>query len=139
MECLTKAEIPCILPIEHPLAALDEIGVERLSEHEVITYAPGTAIGSAVEEAFAAAGIRPKHRVQVSYSLTAFALASRGVGVALVEPSMLTLAGLPSLVSRPLLPRIQVNTMLFTPKAQAPSEYVQEFKAILKDEVRGNW
>jgi len=32
-----------------------------------------------------------------------------------------------------------VNTMLFTPKAQAPSEYVLEFKEILKDEVRGNW
>jgi DNA-binding transcriptional LysR family regulator len=136
-EALARAEIPCILPIDHPLADRPQIAVADLAPYEIITYAPGTAIGTAVELAFAAAGINPSKRIQVDYSLTAFALASRGVGIALVEPSMLAVAGLPTLVSRPLRPRILVETMLLTPKGRVSSKVVQEFTRILRAEMKG--
>lgn len=139
VELLAKAEIPCILPIEHALAAHDEIKLADLAHYEIITYAPGTAIGTAVEEAFKKAQITPKKRVQVDYSLTAFVLASRGAGIALVEPSMLASAGLPTLISRPLRPRLVVNTMLFTPRGRVPSKAVAEFRRILKAEISRNW
>lgn len=135
-ELLTKAEIPCILPVDHPLAAEDSIDLHKLAKYEIITYGPDTAIGSAVNAAFKKARISPPKRVEVNYSLTAFVLASRGVGVALVEPSLLASSGLPSLVSRSVRPKIEVSTMLFSPKGRTPSNMVSEFRRILKDQAR---
>lgn len=139
VELLAEAHIPCILPSDHPLAKLDEIGIEHLKDEEIITYSPNTAIGGVVDHVFREAGYPLSHRVQVGYSLTAFALAARGVGVALVEPSMLSTAGLPNLIARPLQPRIEVGTVLITPKGQAPSKYVKNFVEVVRNEVQGSW
>lgn len=139
IELLAEAHIPCILPPNHRLAALREIRIEHLEGEEIITYSPHTAIGGAVDHAFREAGYPLSNRVQVGYSLTAFAMAARGAGVALVEPSMLNTVGLPNLVARPLVPRIKVGTVLITPKGQAPSKYVKSFVEVVRTEVQGSW
>ncbi|HET8722213.1 MAG TPA: LysR substrate-binding domain-containing protein, partial [Nitrospira sp.] len=125
----------CVLPREHPLASRDAIDVRELSDDEIITYAPHTAIGMAVGEAFRISGIDIRKRIQVNYSMTAFVLASRGAGIALVEPLMLASAQLPMLVARPLRPRIDVKTMLLYPRSRAPSRTVSDFMNVLKEEV----
>lgn len=114
-EVLAVSDIACIMLAGHPLAALPCVAIEELAGQDIITYAPHTAIGNPVEQAFAAAKVELARRIQVNYSMTAFILAARGAGIALVEPLLLRTTPIPSLVVRPLRPRIKVRTMLVHP------------------------
>jgi len=86
------------------------------------SYAPHTAIGKPVEEAFLAAGVELNRRIQVNYSMTAFILAAQGAGIALVEPMLLGSASMPALVARPIRPAIQVRTMLIHAIGRPPTK-----------------
>lgn len=112
---LAGAEVACIMPRDHPLAERDAVDIASLGGHDIITYAPHTAIGVPLERAFREAGIEPARRVQVNYSMTAFILAAQGAGVALVEPFLLPSASIPNLVVRPLRPVIRVESFLIQP------------------------
>ena len=121
-EELHCSEIAAIMPRTHPLARLDAIPIEALSGREIITYAPHTAIGKPVEDAFRQARITPNRRIQVNYSMTAFVLAAKGAGIALVEPLLLASANAPSLVTRPIVPAMEVRTLLITAIGRPPTK-----------------
>lgn len=121
-ELLQASEIACIMPRNHPLARLATVPIEALDGQEIITYAPHTAIGKPVDEAFREAGIRLNRRIQVNYSMTAFILAAQGAGIALVEPMLLGGASMPALTARPIRPRIEVRTMLIHAVGRPPTK-----------------
>lgn len=120
-EELKSSPIAAILPRSHPLARLDTVPIEALSDKDIITYASHTAIGKLVEEAFRQARIELNRRIQVNYSMTAFMLAAQGAGIALVEPLLLGTANTPSLIARPISPRIEVRTLLVHPIGRPPT------------------
>ncbi len=121
-EELKASEITAIMPSSHPLARLDCVPIEALAGQDIITYAPHTPIGKPVEEAFRLARIAPNHRIQVNYSMTAFILAAKGAGIALVEPLLLGSANTPSLVARPIQPRLEVRTLLIHAIGRPPTK-----------------
>ena len=122
VEELSSSEVAAILPRAHPLARLETIPVEALAGQEIITYAPHTAVGKLVEEAFRQARITPTQRLQVNYSMTAFILAAQGAGIALVEPLLLASANTPSLIARPIQPRMEVRTLLIHAIGRPPTK-----------------
>ncbi len=67
---------------------------------------------SYVDQALSEAGVVPDIRAQVSLALTGMMLARFGAGIALVEPFLLSVMGLPGLVARPLTPSIAVRTLI---------------------------
>ena len=121
-ELLRETDIACIMPRSHPLSRLETVPIEALAGQDIITYAPHTAIGKPVEEAFLAAGVELNRRIQVNYSMTAFILAAKGAGIALVEPMLLGSASMPALVARPIRPAIQVRTMLIHAIGRPPTK-----------------
>lgn len=85
-----------------PLAAQDVVRLSDLAARRVITMANPYRLRRRVDEAFAAAGVSPRGVIDTNASLTALALARRGLGVAIIEPA--TACGLPvaGIVLRPL-------------------------------------
>lgn len=144
-EVLNTSEIACIMPATHRLAGRDVVAIEELAGEDIITYGSHTAIGTPLEAAFGAARIELNRRIQVNYSMTAFILAAQGAGIAMVEPMLLRAASMPSLVARPIRPRIEVRTMLIyavgRPPTKTSSKLVELIKAQIDstDEEQESW
>lgn len=135
VELLKASDIACIMPRHHPLARLETVPIEALACQEIITYAPHTPIGKPVEEAFREAGIALNRRIQVNYSMTAFLLAARGAGIALVEPLLLGTASIPSLIVRPIRPRIEVRTLLIHAVGRPPTKTSSKLVELIRAEM----
>lgn len=135
-ELLVRASIACVLRADHPLAARDEIDVHDLAGQPIITYLPQIPSRTLVDQVFGQAGIVPQIVAQVSVSLTGIMLAESGGGIALVEPLMVAAMGLPSVASRPLRPRIAMDTLLIRNRNAPRSKLMEAFVGDLRDMMR---
>lgn len=131
-EVLAHNSVACVMREDHPLAALAEVQVRDLAPHRLITYLPQALLRPYVDRALGQAGIAPEISVQVGQSVTGIALAYHGAGVALVEPQLLQALPLPGLVARPLLPRIDVRTLLLLHRGAPRSRLLEAFIAHLR-------
>jgi DNA-binding transcriptional LysR family regulator len=109
---LMTAEIVCVLLRNHPLVAKDWISLHDLIPHPLISYRPGTPIGTRIANAFQAAGLIKPIDVQTSLSSTACLLTAEGAGIALTDPFAVMTNSFPTLVVRAVRPRIAVGVDL---------------------------
>jgi len=75
----------CVLPADHPLAASPEIMAQDLKNTPLVMLGQGRRFRSQVEAAFAEAGVIPRICVETHRVASSWALAARGVGVAIVN------------------------------------------------------
>ncbi|OWT70286.1 MULTISPECIES: LysR family transcriptional regulator [unclassified Achromobacter] len=129
---LTSASIACVLPDTHPLAAQASISISDLAGTPVITYMPQALLRPYVDRACRQAGCQLEISVETGLSVTGIMLAYHGAGVALVEPDLLSAMPLPGLVSRPLAPAIQLQSVLLKHKHRPVSRIMDEFIAHLR-------
>lgn len=129
MEAIHKAEMVCILPEDHPLAALDVVTPRDLDGHTLISYSGTTPVGQMIEAAFRRAGMRRRVDIEVSLSPLACCLVQRGVGVALVDGFVPRLA-LPGIVARKFRPQTTQQIILVTPLTR--SHFASKFVAHLR-------
>jgi DNA-binding transcriptional LysR family regulator len=134
-ELLAHNSIACVMRQDHPLAQRTEILVPDLAPHSLITYLPQALLRPYVDRALSEAGISPSITVQVGLSITGIALAYHGAGIALVEPQLLESMPLPGLVARPLLPRIEVKTLLLLHRTTPRSRLLEQFVTHLRSDV----
>lgn len=134
-EVLISSSVACVMRHDHPLASRDEISITELAQHPIITYLPQALLRSHVDRAFYEAGVVPNISVQVSLSLTGIILAYHGAGIALVEPYLLASMPLDKLVARPLLPRLELKTLLIRAKGAPRSEIMTLFVEHLRQQL----
>jgi DNA-binding transcriptional LysR family regulator len=134
VEPLMTTEIVCILPRNHPLAARAAISLDDLIPHPLISYRPGTPIGTRIANAFQAAGLVKPIDVQTSLSSTACLLSAQGTGIALTDPFAVMATEFPSLVVRAVRPRIAVGVdLLFSrenPSSGIAMKLVEQVRTI---------
>jgi DNA-binding transcriptional LysR family regulator len=112
VEPLMQVELVCILPRHHPLAHQPAVSLHDLIPHPLISYRPGTPIGTLIASAFQAAGLTKPIDVQTSLSSTACLLTAEGTGIALTDPFAVMTSSFPTLVVRAVRPRIAVGVDL---------------------------
>lgn len=134
-ELLTVARIGCILRTDHPLASRQHIAVKDLKGYPLITYLPQALLRPYIDRALSQAKVVPDIRIQVGLSITGMALAYQGVGIALVETRLLDSLPLPGLVARPLVPAIELNTLLLTHKSAPKPAWQDSFVAHLRAQI----
>jgi DNA-binding transcriptional LysR family regulator len=134
-EVVAHNGIACVMRDDHPLALLEEIHVSDLAPHRLITYLPQALLRPYIDRALGEAGVSPEIAVQVGLSITGIALAYHGAGIALVEPQLLESLPLPGLVARPLLPRIEVKTLLLVHRSAPPSMLLTQFVEHLRRDL----
>jgi DNA-binding transcriptional LysR family regulator len=75
---------------EHALAKLETVKLRRLTTYPLICLPVGTGIRGVLDQACAAAGIRPTVALQATAPGAVMDLAARGLGVAVLSASMTT-------------------------------------------------
>ncbi|MBV7482434.1 LysR family transcriptional regulator [Bordetella sp. BOR01] len=121
---MRNAELSCILPETHPLAALSSIAIDDLLPYPVITYVPQALLRHRLN-AFIK---RPLNiQIEVATSMTGMVLAFHGAGVALVESSLLSALPVQGLTSRPLKPEIQVHSHVLWSTLRPQTELSRAF------------
>jgi len=131
-EPLGAAEIACVLPREHPLAAREMLSPQDLAGYQLITYTPQSLLREPIDAAFAAAGCEPAVHAHVDLSLTGLRLVQEGFGIAIVDIRMVDVLGFRDLVVRPMMPPIHAHAALLRLEAKPVSQSVAEFSQTLR-------
>lgn len=126
MEEIGRAALGCIFPARHALAKRATLRVRDLMPYPVITYLPQALLRPYIDRALLE---KPPLRIAVETgtSATAIMLAAHGAGVALVETSLFSARPLSGLAMRPLEPRIDLKSILLTPRQGGGSRLRNDF------------
>lgn len=113
-ENILENRIICVMPKDHPLAALDMITPNDLEPYPLISYHSDTVIGVSIAKVFTSRGCERRVELQTSLSHTACCLADQGCGVALFDQLGLCIGNFPNLVKRSFVPQIRYPVKLLT-------------------------
>ncbi|MFP3564569.1 LysR family transcriptional regulator [Paraburkholderia sp. SIMBA_030] len=128
-EFLATTEIVCALPRRHRLTRKKTITFKDLVGESVISIGATTMLGKLIDNAARLSGTEvPAATIDASSSLTACLLVAEGVGVALVDRTVIT----SPLVFRPFLPTVSVSIQLIFPHARPRSRATQSMSEVLK-------
>jgi DNA-binding transcriptional LysR family regulator len=85
---LVAEPLVAAVPPEHALTSRQTIELADLAGHPIIALPPGTGVRAVLDDACAAAGIRPQIALQASAPAAVAELAARGLGIAILSESM---------------------------------------------------
>jgi DNA-binding transcriptional LysR family regulator len=83
---LGSANLVCIVPKNHPLAAKACVTPHDLADAPLISFSRSLPLGHLVEQVFRAAGVPQRISLEVNQSSLACALVRVGAGVAILDP-----------------------------------------------------
>jgi DNA-binding transcriptional LysR family regulator len=101
---LWKDELVVALPLGHPLTAEDRITFDQLAAEDLIAYRENSAIRRRLERKMADRGLEPRNAFICTEMAAVRALASRGLGLAVMPRSVAEHAG-PPIELRPFAPQ----------------------------------
>jgi DNA-binding transcriptional LysR family regulator len=115
IETLMSVDLVCVVPVDHALARQPSVTFEDLRPFPLISYRPGTPIGTQVAAAFRAEGVERPIDLQTSLSSSACVLVAEGAGIALTDPLAFLMTDFPELTVRRIKPRIAIKIQLAVP------------------------
>lgn len=132
-ESLVSLDAVCIMPISHPLADKDIVHVSDLQGIRFIAPTRVGALKREIDQILVSHKIKPVVVAETSYAITACMLVLQGMGVALVNPAILTDSVRRDLVAKPFSPALAIDLLLLRPENTAPSvielNFVNELKS----------
>ncbi|MGD9942859.1 MAG: LysR family transcriptional regulator [Burkholderiaceae bacterium] len=132
-----KRALVALVPRHHALAQHDVITVNDLASTTVIAFQANQPLGRALDEAFARRRKRARRRVEIGHSFLAWSLVAKGVGVAVVDPYILTALSGPDVLAKPFHPGLEISTYLTTQADIPHSVIARELVAIARSSGRG--
>lgn len=121
----------CILPIDHPLTALDVINAKDLDNVPFISLFPDHVTHYQLASAFSQADSRWNVVAEVDYFASVCELVSAGCGVGIVD-SVISTPFTENVVRRPFEPQILYEVGLLYPESSSASLVAGEFIKLLK-------
>lgn len=132
-ETLASAEMICVLPADHPLAAQATLGPRDLSAWPLITNIRNS-IAPRLEDAFRRQGIERDFAIACNHTMTIYMMVEAGAGIGLVDPWVPS-DRFPSLLRKPFRPRVEVSPRALYPRSQPMSRLAEGFLAVAKEEA----
>lgn len=124
-------ECQCMMPANHPLAALPSITPADLSGVPFVSLFKGDPIHQQLATAFSEYGASWNVVAETEFFSTACELVAAGLGVGIVDP-VVSRPFTGGLVLRPFHPSIRYEVALLHPTHEAPSQLVLEFIETLR-------
>ncbi len=131
-ETVLVSESACVVPAGHPLAQQDTVDAGDLRGVPLILLGQGQRFRSQVETAFADAGVVPRVKVETHTIASACALASRGVGVAIVNETLAQAYVRSGAVLRRFTPSIRHEYAFATSTNSAPDRLAAAFLDVVR-------
>ncbi len=134
---LCEAEVVCVLPDGHRLAARDKVDVSDLVEEPILAFSEETRLGGALLETFRERAPRFQFAGTVNQSTVACALVERGAGIALIDPFPVLAGAYRDLTIRRLTPRLAISPVIIRRIDRPPSRFAIAFEAELRKTLAG--
>lgn len=132
---LARCEARCIMRVDHPLNTEGQIPLPRLRDEPFVELAGGSPLRTRVDSLMQSIGIRRTIAAEMRHLRGVCGLVARGTGVALIDPIAELLLDREKVVSCPLVPTIEWEIALFTPKNRLPAEIVTAFINKIRIEI----
>ncbi|MDN3219756.1 LysR substrate-binding domain-containing protein [Pseudomonas nunensis] len=127
-------ECQCMLPIGHPLAALDVITPADLGGVPFVSLFKGDPIYQQLAMAFSTYGAAWNVVAETEFFSTACELVGAGMGVGIIDP-VVSRPFSKDLVLRPFSPAIKYEIALLLPTQEEPSQLAREFARFLRQHL----
>jgi DNA-binding transcriptional LysR family regulator len=127
-------ECQCMVPVGHPLAALDVITPADLDGVPFVSLFKGDPIYQQLAMAFSAYGASWNVVAETEFFSTACELVCAGMGVGIIDP-VVSLPFTGNLVLKPFSPPIKYEIALLLPTQEEPSQLAREFVRFLRQHL----
>ena len=114
-----------VMPPGHRLAARASVRWSVLEGEPLVLLDHASGSRRLIDEALARHGARCEVRQQVGHPTTAFRMVEQGIGISVMPAMAMPPMGLPALVVRPLVPKVQRSIMLVHRRNRAPAPLAQ--------------
>jgi len=128
-----RRALVALVPRRHPLADNDVVTPADLKGVSVTTLPSDQPLGIAVDEVFRQHRLAPARRIEISHSFLAWTLVSRGAGVAVVDPYVVSALAAPQVLVRPFHPRIEVTAFVAHARGAPLSVAGKEFLSLVRE------
>jgi DNA-binding transcriptional LysR family regulator len=100
-----------VCPVDHPLAALDQVAWTELRSHRLITAGPDSGNMLVLDQALRGIDWRPTTSYEINHLTTALGLVEVGLGIAVIPRSALPTEPLSAITTRPLVEPAVTRTL----------------------------
>ncbi|TIT22001.1 MAG: LysR family transcriptional regulator [Mesorhizobium sp.] len=121
----------CVMPKGHRLARKQMITPADLADEAFLALSPEDTVRLAMDKILAAHGIRPRILIETPYGLTIAILAAKGMGIGLVNPSVIADRMIGGIVAKPFEPAVHFRALLLRPPDGINSTLITDFIAEL--------
>jgi DNA-binding transcriptional LysR family regulator len=109
IEPILESRLVAAIPAGHPLAALDEITVDRLAREELVVLRAGQRWRERLDDLLTAAGRLPRIAVETSSTVVAIQLVAEGLGLTVTDRICGHTFAPDRIVYRPLAPAVWIR------------------------------
>lgn len=121
-----RADLRCMVPLDHPLAFHTEVGIEDIAPYDIIAFQPNSASRGQMDGLFSRAGLRPKIRFEATTAHDVISLVGAGLGIALAHPAFRAIAA-ESVRAVALRPVVPLSFQLCTQASGRRKKLVEDF------------
>lgn len=130
-EILARHPAACILPRNHRLSRKLEIEAKDLNGESFISWSEGTLTRTRVDQYFDSNGVQRALHHSASISPTLCAFVAHGLGIAIMHPLYIGVAGC-AVTVKPLRPRLNIELLIAFPRRSSRPKVATEFAAMAK-------
>ncbi|TIL34152.1 LysR substrate-binding domain-containing protein [Mesorhizobium sp.] len=121
----------CVMPKNHRLAERAVITPTDLADEAFLALSPEDTVRVAMDKVFAAHGVRPRILIETPYGLTIAILAAKGMGIGLVNPSVIADRMIAGIIATPFEPAVHFRALILRPPDGINSALITDFTAEL--------
>lgn len=132
MEQLPTLDAECVLPLDHALTAKQVIHPHDLEGETLISLGQASPLRAQTDALLAAYGVTCQRRIETTFAASACDLASRGLGLCIIDPFTIDFYGVKNIARRPFSPAIPYHFAVVTPLNKKPTKLVNSFLDTLR-------
>ncbi|TIN30276.1 MAG: LysR family transcriptional regulator [Mesorhizobium sp.] len=121
----------CVMPKGHRLARKQMITPADLADEAFLALSPEDTVRLAMDKILASHAVRPRILIETPYGLTIAILAAKGMGIGLVNPSVIADRMIGGIVAKPFEPAVHFRALLLRPPDGINSTLITDFIAEL--------
>jgi DNA-binding transcriptional LysR family regulator len=129
---LCAGRVACIVPAGDVLASRTVITPADLAGRRMVTYSETQGLRPVLDATFARARVKIESVIEVGWVASAWALVSKGVGVALVDDFSQLEEIYPGVVMRPFEPDLPIVAEVLHPRSKPLSRLAAEFVKVAR-------
>ncbi|MFZ3120710.1 MAG: LysR substrate-binding domain-containing protein [Variovorax sp.] len=122
-----------VVPAGHALAVRKTVRWSSLAGHPLVLLDHASGSRRLIDDALAGHGVQAEVVQQLGHPTTVFRMVEAGIGISVMPALAVPPGGLGTLVSRPLVPRIERRVMLVHRRNRAPSPLAQRVWRLVRE------